>query len=152
MDPMQPPQNMQMNQFPGQPMQGMQQPMQMQDQMQDNSSDDDLLNKLQEIIEAVVSEKMSDSLKKIEELDKFKDEIGRRVDEIDFKFSLLREDFNNLNSSILGKIGDYDKNIVGIGTDLKAMERVFQKVLPVFTENINELGRIAKDFKDVSRK
>ncbi|MDD3263765.1 MAG: hypothetical protein PHT94_02620 [Candidatus Nanoarchaeia archaeon] len=150
MDPMQPPQNMQMNQFPGQPMPGMQ-PMQMQDQMQEDSSDDDLLNKLQEIIEAVVSEKLSDSLKKIEELEKYRDEISRRVDEMDFKFSLLREDFNNLNSSILGKIGDYDKNIVGIGTDLKAMERVFQKVLPVFTENINELGRIAKDFKELGR-
>lgn len=146
MAPINPPQNMQMNQFQDQSMQ-MPQPMQ-----NDNSSDDDLLNKLQEIIEAVVSDRLSDSLKKIDELEKNKEEQNKKINDIELKFNLLRDDFNNLNSSILGKIGDYDKNIVGIGTDLKAMERVFQKVLPVFTENINELGRITQDLKETSKK
>lgn len=111
--------------------------------------DDDILNKLQEIIETVVSDKVSEPLKKIDELSEWKEDVESRYSELETKFKLLREDFNNLSSSILGKVNDYDKNIVSIGTDLKAMERVFQKVLPVFTENVNELGRISQDLKEV---
>ena len=45
----------------------------------------------------------------------------------------LKSDFDGLHKAILGKIGEYDKNLVNIGTDIKAMEKVFQKVIPILT-------------------
>lgn len=32
-------------------------------------------------------------------------------------------------------------------TEIKAMEKVFQKVLPTFTDNINELTKVTKELK-----
>ncbi len=43
--------------------------------------------------------------------------------------------------------GEYDQNILNVGTEIKVMEKVFQKVLPTLTENVNELSRITKGMK-----
>ncbi|RMF05574.1 hypothetical protein D6764_04340 [Candidatus Woesearchaeota archaeon] len=65
----------------------------------------------------------------------------------------MKSEFDSLHRGVLGKIGEYDQNIVNIGTEIKAMERVFQKVLPVFTENVNELNRVTEEIRTVlSRK
>ena len=52
----------------------------------------------------------------------------------------------------MSKISAYDQNIVDVGTEIKAMEKVFQKVLPNLTENVNKLDRITKGYKDTQRK
>ena len=54
---------------------------------------------------------------------------------------------NSLNRSMMGKISEYDKNISNVGTEIKAMEKVFEKVLPSLTENVNKLERMSKSAK-----
>jgi hypothetical protein len=53
---------------------------------------------------------------------------------------------------VLGKVGEYDKNLVNIGVEIKAMERVFQKVLPNFTENVHTLDRVTRDLQVMAKK
>ncbi|HLC99104.1 MAG TPA: hypothetical protein VJC00_03800, partial [Candidatus Nanoarchaeia archaeon] len=55
--------------------------------------------------------------------------------------------FDRLHEGVLGKIGEYDKGIVDIGVEIKALEKVFQKILPGFMENVNELSRITSSMK-----
>jgi len=64
----------------------------------------------------------------------------------------LKESFNELQKNIIGKIDEYDKNITKVSTNIKAMENVFQKAIPTFTENINELARTVESLKNISRK
>ena len=52
-----------------------------------------------------------------------------------------------LQQALVGKIGEYDQNILNVGMEIKAMEKVFQKVLPQFTENVNELSRVTQSIK-----
>ena len=59
----------------------------------------------------------------------------------------IRADFETLHKGILGKVGEYDQNLTNLGAEIKAMEKVFSKILPTFTENVNELSRLAKDLK-----
>ncbi len=42
----------------------------------------------------------------------------------------------------MSKISVYDQNIRNVGVDIKAMEQVFQRILPKFTDNVNKLSRI----------
>ena len=56
----------------------------------------------------------------------------------------LTSALNSLNKSLMGKISEYDKNISNVGTEIKAMEKVFEKVLPSLTENVNKLERMSK--------
>ena len=48
---------------------------------------------------------------------------------------------------MLEKVGEYDKHIGDVGTEVKALEKVFQKVLPGFIENVSELSRITEEMK-----
>jgi hypothetical protein len=57
----------------------------------------------------------------------------------------LKDDFSGLYKAIIGKVGDYDTNILKVDTELKALEKVFSQVLPTFTANVNELSRITED-------
>ena len=58
------------------------------------------------------------------------------------QFADLKDNFDRLHQAVVGKIGEYDKHILDVASEIKAMEKVFSKVLPTFTENVNELSRI----------
>ncbi len=59
----------------------------------------------------------------------------------------MQHNYDELHKALVGKIGDYDQNILNVGSQVQAMEKVFSKVLPKFTETVNHLGRIT-DFVD----
>jgi len=101
----------------------------------------------EEIIEAIIDEKWNDLLKDINKVIEWKNSMNNRIVSLEQKFDDLRAEFDKLHSALLSKIDDYDKNITTVGAEVKAMEKVFSKVLPVFTENVAELSRITKDVK-----
>ena len=59
----------------------------------------------------------------------------------------LKSTLDNLHSAIIGKIGEYDKNLLSVGTEIKAMEKVFQKILPSLSDNVAELSKITTRLK-----
>ena len=56
----------------------------------------------------------------------------------------MKERFDSLHKGVLGKITEYDQNLTTVGSEIKAMEMAFQKILPNFIENISKLDRIVK--------
>jgi hypothetical protein len=103
--------------------------------------------KVEELVEAVIEEKWTELLKDINKIVDWKNKTEGRITEMEIKIESLKEGFSDLNRAVIGKVNDYDKHILEIGSDIKAMEKVFSKVLPAFTDNVNELSRIANKFK-----
>ena len=108
-------------------------------------------SRIEEITEAIVDEKWNELVKNINKIIDWKDKVESKINTIEQELKDLKGNFNSLHEAILGKIGEYDQNITNLGADIKAMERVFQKILPTLTENINELSRISKGFKKGSK-
>jgi ATP-dependent exoDNAse (exonuclease V) beta subunit len=102
---------------------------------------------VEEIVEAIVNEKWNEIVKNVNKITEWKDKTETRLSTLEQQFKDLKQEFDKLHDAILGKIGEYDQNIVNIGTDIKAMEKVFQKILPTLTDNITELSRITDDLK-----
>lgn len=111
----------------------------------DDSGDDGA--EIEELIEEIIDEKWKELVKDIKKIAEWKDKTDERMAKLDQSFTDLKTNFENLHKALLGKIGEYDKNILEVGTDIKAMEKVFEKVLPRFTENVNELSRITRTMK-----
>lgn len=105
------------------------------------------VEKVEEVAEAIIDEKWNELVKNINKIVEWKEKTESRMASMEQEFKDLKNDFDSLHKGILGKVGEYDQNIVNIGTEIKAMERVFQKVLPLFTENVNELSRISQDMR-----
>jgi uncharacterized protein YoxC len=101
----------------------------------------------EEIIEAIIDEKWNDLLEDINRIIAWKDRTTQRVDQFEQQLKDLKDQFNKLHQAVIGKVGEYDQHILQVGAEIKAMEKVFSKVLPTFTENVHELSRVAETMK-----
>ncbi|MBI4144955.1 hypothetical protein HY493_02005 [Candidatus Woesearchaeota archaeon] len=106
----------------------------------------------EEIAEHIVDEKWQDFTKEMGKMAEWKDSVNSRLDRLEQSMSDVKADLENLHKSIISRIGEYDKNLLDVGTEIKAMEKVFQKVLPTLTENVAELSRVTKQVKGPAKK
>ncbi len=104
----------------------------------------------EELVESIIDEKWEELIKDINKVIEWKNKTESRIVAMEQKMEDLKENFNQLQRAITGKIGEYDKHILEVSTEIKALEKVFQKVLPKFTENVNELSVIANKFRKPS--
>ncbi len=102
---------------------------------------------IEEIAEAIIDEKWNELLESVNKIVEWKDEIERRIATLEEQAKQLDDKFKTIHTSILSKVSQYDENMNNVGTDVKALTKVFQKVLPGFVENVHELSRIADAFK-----
>jgi hypothetical protein len=105
--------------------------------------------KVEELVEAIIEEKWEELLRDVNKIVSWKNKVESRISEIEVKVDHLKENFSDLQKAVIGKVNDYDQHILEVGSEIKAMEKVFSKVLPMFTENVSELNNIANKLKGV---
>jgi len=102
---------------------------------------------IEELIESVIEEKWDELGKDINKIVEWKAEVEGKIAKLDQRIEGMQNSFDKLHQAVIGKVGEYDKNILEVGAEVKAMEKVFSKVLPLFTENVSELARITQTLK-----
>ncbi|MDP3765976.1 MAG: hypothetical protein Q8R04_05675 [Nanoarchaeota archaeon] len=108
--------------------------------------------RIQEVAEAIIDEKWEEMAKDIRKVIEWKDKSEERITRLEQQIIDIRLTIDSLTKSIASKISAYDQNIVDVGTEVKAMEKVFQKVLPSLTESVNKLDRMTKGYKEPQQK
>ncbi len=108
--------------------------------------------KIEEISEAIIEEKWQDLMKDFNKLLEWKTSMEQRMAAMEQRFTDLKTGFDNLQKSVVDKVSDYDRSVKDVGTEMKALEQVFQKIIPTLTENVNELSRITKGMKPAEKK
>jgi len=133
MDMQPPPQDYPVDPYPPEPQQ--QQPQQ-----------EPSINKeqIEEIAEAIIDEKWKEFEQDVTVIIDWKEKTEIKINQIEQQIKDLATNLNNLQKSLIHKITEYDTNILDVGTEIKAMEKVFQKVLPSLTENVHKLERMTK--------
>lgn len=99
--------------------------------------------RIEQIAEAIIDEKWNDLVKDINKVVELNKKAESRLAKIEGDVKNLKDNFDSLHKGVLGKITEYDKNLVNVGTEIKAMEKVFSKVLPSLTDSVNKLNRIS---------
>ena len=110
------------------------------------------VDKIEEIAESIIDEKWDELVKNVNKIIDWKTEIESKISELEEKNSHLQDNFDKLHKSILGKIEDYDKTLLNVGAELKAMNEIFQKILPTFTENVQTLQRVTQKLSKTKKK
>ena len=100
--------------------------------------------RIEEIAEAIIDEKWQELVKDVKKVTEWKGTMEARLDQIEQQVKDTRASMDNMQKAIFGKISDYDKSITNVGTEIKAMEKVFQQVLPSLTESVSRLDRMTK--------
>lgn len=101
----------------------------------------------EEMVETIVNEKWEHISKDLKKFDEWKEKTDVSLSKMQQSLQDLKNQYEKLHQAIIGKISEYDQNILNVGTEIKAMEKIFQKVLPTFTQNINELSRVTRNIK-----
>lgn len=115
---------------------------------QDQSSNSSLsINQVEEIAESIIEEKWQEMAKGVGKIVEWKDRTDIKINDLNSRLVMLQQSFEELHKALMGKLADYDRNMGSVGTDIKAMQKVFQQMLPAFTENVNELSRLTKGIK-----
>jgi hypothetical protein len=109
-------------------------------------------DQIEEVAEAIIDEKWKEFEEDLKVLIGWKEKTESKVNKFEQEIADLSSSLNSLHKSIMGKVSEYDKNITNVGTEIKAMEKVFQKVLPSLTENVNKLERMAKSKPAIIKK
>lgn len=110
------------------------------------------IEEIEEVVETIIDERWKEVTENIKKVIDWKNLMDQKLERMDQEINDLKTNFNELYKALVGKIGDYDKNLLKVGADMKAMEKVFSQVLPSFTENVNELARIAQDIRSFAVK
>lgn len=106
--------------------------------------------RIEELAEAIIEEKWTDLMENINRIVEWKDKTESRITQMETTIKSIKDDFDKMHTSVLERVGEYDKHIGEVGTEVKALEKVFQKVLPGFIENVSELSRITENLKQHS--
>jgi hypothetical protein len=102
---------------------------------------------IQQIAEGVVEEKWDELMNKVGDIRLWKDKIDNDVVSIKQEIMRTQNHFANLQKAVLGKVSEYNENILNINTEMKSLEKVFEKILQPMTENIKELSKITNKLK-----
>jgi|SRR3989338_2149820 len=103
--------------------------------------------RIQAVVEAVVKEKFEEMTQGVGNLAVWKEKVNNDLIAIKQEILRMRQRSEGLQNAIAGKLGDYDQGIRDITTEMKALEKVFEKILEPLTSNIKELGRITEEMK-----
>ena len=84
-------------------------------------------------------------------MSEWKDSVNARMERIEQQILDLKSNLDGLHKAIIARVGEYDKTLSEVGTEIKAMEKVFKDVLPEMTTNIQELSKLTKEMKGGKR-
>ena len=78
----------------------------------------------------------------VKKIIEWKEKVEQKQVKMATELTKLKEDFTLLHQGVLGKLETYDERMRDVGTELKAVGKVFKEVVPEFVENVKELSHI----------
>ena len=106
-----------------------------------------IYERIEEITEAMIDEKWDDLISEVKKIVDWKEKIEEKQSKMSSDLEKLKEDFQVLHQGVLGKLEDYDTRMQDVGTELKAVGRVFKDVIPTFVQNVKDLSSIKDELK-----
>ncbi|MBI2105361.1 hypothetical protein HYT56_00820 [Candidatus Woesearchaeota archaeon] len=101
----------------------------------------------EEIAESIISEKMDELSVSINDISLWKEKTSTEIEAIKQEILRIRNQFENLQVSMLGKVEDYKRSITDVNIEVKTLSKVLEKILQPLTENVKELSRITERLK-----
>lgn len=107
----------------------------------------DVYGRIEEITENLIDEKWDDLLNEVKKIVQWKEKMEDDFSKMRSDVDKLKEDFKVLHEGVLGKLEDYDERMRDVDTELKAVGKVFKDTVPLFVENVKELGSIKEELR-----
>jgi archaellum component FlaC len=99
-------------------------------------------SEIQGLIESIIEEKWEDFMTRSGDISLWKEQVNNDLIAIKQEIIRTQDRFENIQKSIMRRVGEYGDSVKDMNTELKALDQVFRKILQPLTENIRELQRV----------
>lgn len=99
---------------------------------------------IEEIAEAIIKEKWDDLTKGVGNIANWKERIDIDLEGVKQELIRTQEKFENLQKAVMGKISDYSEGVTNIGTEMKALEKVLEKLISPLTKSVKDLQEVSE--------
>lgn len=106
-----------------------------------------LVGNIQALVEEIVEEKWSEISVGVGDINIWKVKMVDDLESVKQELIRMQNRFENLQGAVLGKVREYSEDIKDLGAEMKALEKVFEKIIEPLTTNVKELSRITEDLK-----
>ena len=104
-------------------------------------------NLMEEVAESIVQEKWDKLISGVGDIRLWKEKTDSDIQSIKQEVLRTQQRLENIQKAVLGKISEYHNSMEGVSSDIKALEKVFQKIIAPLTKNIKDLDRVTKKLK-----
>jgi hypothetical protein len=102
---------------------------------------------IQAIVEEILEEKWKEFIKDVGNVGVWKSQMSDDLEATKQELVRTQKRLEDLQVAVLGKVKDYSKTMQDIGTEMKALEGVFGKILGPLTANIKDLNKVTEELK-----
>jgi hypothetical protein len=99
---------------------------------------------ISEIAEQVTTEKLNEFKKKIGDIASFKTTTQDKISDIDERLKRIETSIDNLQQSIISKIGEFGESNAMVHKDLDNLHGTVSKLMNPLIDNINEMKKASK--------
>jgi hypothetical protein len=111
---------------------------------------------IEEIAESIIKEKWDDLIKGVGDIKLWKERVDIDLEGVKQELIRTQQKFENLQKAVMGKVSEYSKGVTEISTEMRALERVLEKILAPLTKSIKDLqtvtDKITKTKKTIKKK
>jgi hypothetical protein len=101
-----------------------------------------LTEDIEKIAESIIDEKWEKIKGELDDLKTWKVDLDTQVKGFKSQLDTLGKRVDDAQNAMLGKVEEYNKSLGGVNVEIMAMGKVFEKIIPQFTENVNKLSEL----------
>lgn len=105
------------------------------------------IEEIEEIAESIIEEKMGELSLTLGDMNVWKEKTSTEIEAIKQEILRIRNQFENIQVSLIGRVEDYKKSISDVSVEVKTLSKVLENILQPLTMNVKELSRITERLK-----
>jgi hypothetical protein len=117
-----------------------------------NISLEDIQEQIDETVEKIIEERWQELTKNVQKVISWKGKVEQEIDLLKQDIGHIKEGIEAFEKKLMNKLSTYDGNILDVNSEIKALEKVFQKITPTLVNNVNELSEIADKLRGIEPK
>lgn len=107
------------------------------------------VEEMERILEEIVDERWKDVSGKFIELETAKVKMETRLDELSKRVTELTGRLDEVSNVVMSRVDEYKKTMEDVDVEIKALEKVMQKLVPSMAEQVKELKDVVGNIKGV---
>jgi DNA-binding transcriptional MerR regulator len=100
------------------------------------------IDEIQRILEEIISEKWKESEEVIRNMIEWKATISAKMKELETRISEFNLRVDSMNNSLGKKAEEFNQTMTEVDTEIKALDKALNKLIPALSDNISELKEI----------